>query len=147
MNHRRTFTGVALTFALSLTLALAAGCSPEEKPLPTVEGVAVEPGSESTVEGAIEKSVVVSWKPSSDSRVEGYAIYRAEQGLGVAETEKSEFTMQAITVVTHYIDDEVRASLRYPTMRYFYQVAVISAGTVTGPMSPEVSIEYTENAG
>ena len=143
MNYRRTITGIAITVALSLTLALTAGCSPEDKPLPTVEGVTVQLGSESTVQGAIDSSVVVLWSPSRDSRVEGYAIYRAEQGLGVEETEKSEFALQAITVATHYIDDEVRTSLRYPTMGYFYQVAVISQGTLTGPMSPEVTIEYT----
>jgi hypothetical protein len=28
-------------------------------------------------------------------------------------------------------------------MRYFYQVAVIGPETMQGPMSPEVSIEYT----
>jgi hypothetical protein len=142
MNYRRTITGVVVTVALSLALALTTGCSPEDKPLPTVEGVAVELGSDSTVQGAIDNSVVVSWSPCSDSRVEGYAIYRAEQGLGVEDTEKSEFMLQAITVATHYIDDEVRTSLRYPTMRYFYQVAIISEGTTTGPMSSEASIEY-----
>jgi len=143
MNFKRTITGIGITVALSLTMALTAGCSPEEKPLPTVEDVTVQLGSESTVQGAIDNSVVVSWSPSRDSRVEGYAIYRAEQGLGVEVTEKSEFALQAITVATYYIDDEVRTSLRYPSMRYFYQVAVITSGTVTGPMSPELSIEYT----
>ena len=142
MKHRIP----AWTFLLILVALVVAisGCGePEDLPLPEVEGVAVALGPESLEKPGVIDTVIVSWSASRDSRVQGYAIYRAEQGTGVTTTEKSEFILQAITIATQYVDDEVRTSLRYPTMRYFYQVAVIGPETMQGPMSPEVSIEYT----
>jgi hypothetical protein len=88
-------------------------------------------------------SVIVSWTASRDPRVEGYAIYRAEQGIGAGTAEKSDYSLQAITIATRYVDDEVRVSVRYPVVRYHYQVAAIGPGGITGPMSAEVSIEYS----
>ena len=142
MKHR--IPAWTLLLILVALLVAVSGCSePEDAPLPDVEGVAVALGPESPDKPGVIDTVIVSWSASRDSRVQGYAIYRAEQGMGVTTTDKSEFILQAITIATQYVDDEVRTSLRYPTMRYFYQVAVIGPETMQGPMSPEVSIEYT----
>ena len=142
MKHRIP----AWTFLLILValVVIISGCSePEDVPLPAVEGVAVALGPENPENPGEIDTVIVSWSASRDSRVQGYAIYRAEQGIGVTAADKSEFILEAITIATQYVDDEVRTSLKFPTMRYFYQVAVIGAETMQGPMSTEVSIEYT----
>jgi hypothetical protein len=142
MKHRIS-TWTFLLILVVLVVAIPACREQEDPPLPEVEGVAVALGPESLENPGEIDTVIVSWSASRDSRVQGYAIYRAEQGTGATTTEKSEFILQAITIATQYVDDEVRTSLRYPTMRYFYQVAVIGPETMQGPMSPEVSIEYT----
>lgn len=123
--------------------ALAACAEPEEHPLPEVTGVEVELGPESIDNPGQVDTVVVSWQPSKDSRVQGYAIYRAEQGIGEVPSEKSEFALQAVTIATQYVDDEVRTSVRYPTVHYFYRISTVGPETSQGPMSPEVSIEFS----
>jgi hypothetical protein len=135
----------AWPFVLILITSLMAfpACNPEETPLPEVEGVTVTLGPVSPDNGTKVDTVIVSWNASRDSRVQGYAIYRAEQGIGDGAAEKSEFTLQAVTIATQYVDDEVRTSVRYPTMRYFYQVTVIGPESMQGPMSAEVAIDYT----
>jgi len=144
MKHR--FPAVALTLAsVALTAALL-GCSPEDKPLPQVEGVEAQLSLKSAENGQDSDIDIVSWEASNDSRVQGYVIYRAEQGIGATEAEKSEFTVQAVTIATQYTDDEIRTSVRYPTMRYFYRIATIDAEGIQGPQSPEVSIEYVAAA-
>jgi len=144
MKHR--FPAVALTLAsVALTAALL-GCSPEDKPLPQVEGVEAQLSLKSAENGQDSDIAIVSWEASNDSRVQGYVIYRAEQGIGATEAEKSEFTVQAVTIATQYTDDEIRTSVRYPTMRYFYRIATIDAEGIQGPQSPEVSIEYVATA-
>ena len=119
------------------------GCDREEPPLPDVEGLEVRLGPPSLENGGKVDTIIVSWSPARDTRVEGYAIFRAEQGVGATEAEKSEFALQAVTIATQYVDDDIRTSLRYPTMRYFYQVVVLGAQGIQGPMSAEVSIEYS----
>lgn len=142
MKHRIPVWTSVLT--LVAVLIAVPGCSePEDLPLPEVEGVAVALGPESLENPGQIDTVIVSWSASRDSRVQGYAIYRAEQGIGATVADKSDFTLQAITIATQYVDDEVRTSLRYPTVRYFYQVTVIGPQTTQGPMSPEIGIDYT----
>ena len=114
------------------------GCSQGEEPLPAVSGVQVECG-----DGDPAGRVLVTWDASTDSRVEGYAIYRAEEGLGSTLGEKSEFVLQAITFATQYIDEEVHTTELYPSILYYYQITVIAEGGARGPMSEEVSIEYS----
>jgi len=144
MNHRRSILGATLTLAFVVGLASLAGCAPStDKPLPEVEGLAVERGPYAPQNNELGDTLIVSWTPSRDSRVEGYVIYRAEQGIGADMAEKSEFELQAVTIATQYVDDEVHTTILYPTVRYFYQVAVIGAESAQGPLSPEVSIEYT----
>ena len=142
MKHR--FPGWYLIPVLVGFLAVIPACDePEEAPLPEVTGVTVTQGPESPQNPGTIDTVVVSWDASKDSRVEGYAIYRAEQGLGAIPSEKSEYALQAITIATQYVDDEVRTSLRYPLMQYFYRISVIGPDTLQGPMSAEVSIEFS----
>jgi len=126
-----------LTLGLVVFLAALPACGErEEPPLPEITGVTVALGPEPV------NTVILSWQPSTDARVQGYAVYRAEQGLGTAVTEKSEFTLQAVSVATSYVDDEVRSSVRYPQTLYFYQVTAIGPQSVQGPMSTEVSIQF-----
>lgn len=142
MKHR--MPGWYLIPLLVAVLAVIPGCDePEEAPLPEVTGVTVAQGPESPQNPGTVDTIIVSWDGSKDSRVEGYAIYRAEQGLGAIASEKSEYELQAITLATQYVDDEVRTSVRYPMMQYFYRVSVIGPDTMQGPMSAEVSIEFS----
>ena len=141
MMHRhllpfRTF--FPLLAAFCLILAGFGGCSPGEEPLPAVSGVQVEHG-----DGDPADSVLVTWDASTNSRVEGYAIYRAEEGLGATPDEKSELVLQAITFATRYIDTEVHTTELYPSVLYYYQITVIAEDGARGPMSEEVSIEYS----
>ena len=122
----------------SVILAGLGGCSQGEKPLPAVFGVQVERG-----DGDLAERVLVTWDASTDSRVEGYAIYRAEEGLGSTPGEKSEFVLQAITFATRYIDEEVHTTELYPSIMYYYQITVIAEDGSRGPMSEEVSVEYS----
>jgi hypothetical protein len=127
-----------LLVVCSVILAGLGGCSQGEKPLPAVFGVQVEHGA-----GDQAGRLLVTWDASTDSRVEGYAIYRAEEGLGSTPGEKSEFVLQAITFATRYIDDEVHTTELYPSFQYYYQIQVIAEDGTLGPMSEEVSIEYS----
>jgi len=94
-------------------------------------------------EGGADDVILVTWKASKDNRVDGYVIYRAEQGVGAVAQQKSEPVLQAVTFATQYKDDEIRSSELYPTVRYFYYIAVITREGKVGPMSDEVSVEYT----
>ncbi len=127
-----------LLAACCLILAGFGGCSQGEQPLPSVSGVQVEHG-----DGAPADSLLVTWDASTDSRVEGYAIYRAEEGLGSTPGEKSEFVLQAITFATRYVDEEVHTTELYPSVLYYYQITVIAEDGARGPMSEEASIEYS----
>lgn len=138
-RHPITFrTLIPLFAACCLILAGFGGCSPDEKPLPAVFGIQVERG-----EGDAADRVLVTWDASTDSRVEGYAIYRAEEGLGATPDEKSEFVLQAITFATQYMDEDVHTTELYPSVLYYYQITVIAEDGSRGPMSEEESIEYS----
>jgi fibronectin type 3 domain-containing protein len=144
MNPKRSILGATLTLALVVLLTAVAGCATSTaQPLPGVEGITAELGANTPGSSDSSNTIVVSWTPNSDSRVQGYAIYRAEQGVGADVAEKSAFTLQAITSATKYVDDEVHTTQKYPTTRYFYKVCVVAAAAAQGPLSPEVSIEYT----
>ena len=123
-------------------IAGLAGCSPEEKPLPTPEGVAVVQGPYEPENDEYGDVLIVSWKPVNDNRVDGYVIYRAEQGLGATPGEKTEYELQALTFALKYDDEEIHTTDKYPTMKYFYQISVITEEGTLGPMSDEVEIEY-----
>ncbi len=125
-------------FTITLLAGATAGCI-GDRGLPTPSGVtaALVPG-----EGDVEDVILVSWNASRDSRVDGYVIYRAEQGVGAALQEKTEPVLQALTFATQYKDDDIRSSELYPTMRYYYSIAIITKDGETGPMSAEVSIDY-----
>ncbi len=131
-------TLLPLLAACCLILAGFGGCSQGEEPLPSVSGVQVEHG-----DGDPADSLLVTWDASTDSRVEGYAIYRAEEGLGSTPGEKSEFVLQAITFATRYVDEEVHTTELYPSILYYYQITVIAEDGARGPMSEEASIEYS----
>jgi len=124
--------------AVTLLAGATAGCI-GERALPTPSGVTAVllPG-----EGDAEDVILVSWKASKDSRVDGYVIYRAEQGVGAVLQEKTEPVLQALTFATQYKDDEIHSTELYPTMRYYYSVSIITEDGVTGPMSAEVTVEY-----
>ncbi len=143
MTHRYRIAGAAVTLAVVALLFLVPGCSNEETPLPEVEGVTAVLGTATTDNPDGGNTIVVSWNAVADDRADGYAIYRAEQGTGAAAEEKSEFTVQAVTFATKYVDDDVHASVAHPTVRYFYQIAVLTKEGKLGPMSPEVSIDYS----
>lgn len=142
MKH--TALSWTLLLGLAAFLVFLPGCGDkEEPPLPEVTGVTVELGPESVDNPGKVNTVIVSWQPSKDSRVQGYAIYRAEQGIGAVPADKSEFTLQAVTIATQYVDDEVRTSVRYPSVRYSYQIAAIGPQSTQSAMSAEVSIEFS----
>ncbi len=140
MKHK--ILAATLPLAIIMVLATIPACTPEDPPLPEVEGVAARLSPQSPANGQDEDTIIISWNQSRDSRVEGYAIYRAEQGIGATTTDKSDYTLQAITIATQYVDDEIRTTERYPTMRYFYRISVIISQGAQGPLSPEVSIDY-----
>lgn len=119
-------------------LAVLPGCSAKDDPLPTPENVQVTQDSDDESEDVI----IVTWYESKDSRVEGYAIYRAEQGIGSPNGEKTETELQAVTFATRYKDEEIHTTELYATVRYFYQIEVIAEDGTRGPMSEEVEIEY-----
>ncbi|MBN1855692.1 MAG: hypothetical protein JW846_01910 [Dehalococcoidia bacterium] len=135
----RLQTLVVPLLALCLLCSATVGCSPEDKPLPAPKnvGVTLSPGAEQS-----EDMIVVTWDASTDSRVEGYAIYRAEQGLGSPDGEKTEVELQAVTFATSYKDVEIHTTELYSTVRYYYQIQVIAEDGNRGPMSEEVEIEY-----
>jgi len=130
--------------ALTAIIAMAglAGCSPEEKPLPAPEGVTVVQGPYQPENDEYGDVLIVSWDAVNDSRVDGYVIYRAEQGLGPTPGEKTEYELQALTFALKYDDEEIHTTDKYPTMKYFYQISVITEEGTVGPMSDEVEIEY-----
>jgi len=139
--HRHSLsvrTLLPLLVACFFILAGFGGCSQSDKPLPSVFGVKAGRG-----EGDLADRVLVTWDASTDSRVEGYAIYRAEEGLGSTPGEKSEFVLQAITFATQYLDEEVHTTELYPSILYYYQITVIAEDGSRGPMSDEASIEYS----
>jgi predicted RNA-binding protein with TRAM domain len=140
MTHKNRIAGAAFTLALAALVLFVPGCTPGDKPLPEVEGVSAVLGPAS--QDNVINTTVVSWTAGTDSRIDGYVIYRAEQGIGATVGDKSEFVLQALTFATQYVDDDVHTSAMYPTMRYFYQVAIIDAEGNLGPMSPEVIVEY-----
>lgn len=119
-----------------------AGCSPSEKPLPVPEGVKVVQGPYEPENDEYGDVLIVSWDAVDDDRVDGYVIYRAEQGLGPTPGEKSEFVLQALTFALKYNDEEIHTTDKYPTMKYFYAISIITEEGTVGPMSDEVEIEY-----
>jgi len=137
----RRFILVAL-LGVTLLAGTAAGCLGIGS-LPAPKGVTavLVPG-----EGDAEDVILVTWKASRDSRVDGYVIYRAEQGTGAVVQQKTEPVLQALTFATQYRDDEIRSTELYPAMRYFYYIAVITPEGEIGPMSDEVAIEYAPNS-
>ena len=128
----------ALLAVAILGLSLLAGCS-GDRPLPTPEitGVTLLPA-----EGDTPDTVLVTWKEVKDKRIEGYAIYRAEEGVGTTTGEKSEFVLEAITIALQYKDDELHVTERYPSTRYYYRISSIAEDGRYGPMSDEASILY-----
>jgi hypothetical protein len=133
---------VLLAIISALLVAGLAGCSPSEKPLPVPEGVKVVQGPYEPENDQYGDVLIVSWDAVDDDRVDGYVIYRAEQGLGPTPGEKSEFVLQALTFALKYNDEEVHTTDKYPTMRYFYAISIITEEGTVGPMSDEVEIEY-----
>lgn len=136
----------ALLLAAILAIAVIGsltGCSPEDKPLPAPEGVTVVQGPYEPENEEYGDVLIVSWDVVKDDRVDGYVIYRAEQGLGPNPDEKTEFVLQALTFALKYEDEEIHTTDLYPTMKYFYTIAVITEEGAVGPMSEEVEIEYT----
>jgi len=132
---------------LTAILAIAAfgsltGCSPEDKPLPAPEGVQVVQGPYEPDNEEYGDVLIVSWDVVKDDRVDGYVIYRAEQGLGPTTGEKTEFVLQALTFALKYEDEDIHTTDLYPTMKYFYTISVITEDGTVGPMSEEVEIEY-----
>ncbi len=127
---------------VGIAVTVLVGCSPSEKPLEAPEGVKVVQGPYAPENDEYGDTLIVSWDPVDDERVDGYVIYRAEQGLGPTPGEKTEYEMQALTFAFKYTDEEVHTTDKYPTMHYFYRIAVITADGVVGPMSEEVDIEY-----
>jgi len=124
--------------AVTLLAGATAGCI-GDRALPTPSGVTavLVPG-----EGDADDIILVSWNASRDSRVDGYVIYRAEQGVGAVVQDKSEAVLQALTFATQYKDDDIHGTELYPTMRYYYSICIITEDGTTGPMSAEVSVEY-----
>ncbi len=141
MSHRELTKKLFMMIVGASLLFSATACTTEDEPLPAPTNVAVQPGNSNG-----QGTVIVSWAASSDPRVEGYAIYRAEQGIGTSDGEKTEHKLQAITVATQYVDDELRTTERFPTTRYFYLVAVICSGGERGTVSEEVSLDYQGSA-
>lgn len=141
---RTRFKHPLVLVALIAAFAVAglAGCSPSDKPLPVPEGVAVVQGPYEPENDEYGDVLIVTWDSVKDSRVDGYVIYRAEQGLGPNAGEKSEFVLQALTFALQYRDEEVHTTDLYPTMKYFYAISVITEDGTVGPMSNEVEIEY-----
>ena len=119
-----------------------AGCSPTDKPLPIPEGVEVVQGPYEPEKEGYKDVLIVSWDRVDDDRVDGYVIYRAEQGLGPTPGEKSELVLQALTFALKYNDEEIHTTDKHPTMKYFYAIAIITNEGTVGPMSEEVAIEY-----
>ncbi len=142
MKHRHMVPGMALALVFILLLVCTTGCTQEDKPLPVPENVRVERGPYEPENDRLGDTIIVSWNPTMDPRVEGYAIFRAEQGMGATPGEKTEYELQAVTIATQYVDDELRTTARYPTIRYFYQVAAIGQQGAIGQMSEEVSIDH-----
>ncbi len=142
MRRRHTAMGLFITIVTVPLLLSVPGCTQEDEPFPVPTNVSIQRGLNAPENDQVEDTVIVSWDPSTDARVEGYAIYRAEQGVSDTPGEKTDFELQAITIATQYVDDEVRTTERYPTMRYFYQIAVIGPEGQQGPMSEELSIDY-----
>ena len=141
---RTRFKHPLVLVALIAAFAVAglAGCSPSDKPLPVPEGVTVVQGPYEPDNDEFGDVLIVSWNAVNDARVDGYVIYRAEQGLGPTPGEKSEFVLQALTFALKYNDEEVHTTDKYPTMKYFYRISIITEEGTVGPMSDEVEIEY-----
>ncbi|MFC2008825.1 hypothetical protein ACFLUT_02090 [Chloroflexota bacterium] len=141
---RTQFRHLSILVVLISAVALAGlvGCSPEEKPLPAPEGVTVVQGPYEPENDEYGDVLIVSWSAVNDDRVDGYVIYRAEQGLGPTPGEKTEYELQALTFALTFDDEEIHTTDKYPTMQYFYRIAVITPEGTVGPMSDEVDIEY-----
>ena len=146
MKHRHNAFGAIFTLAMVALLMSVPGCAQKEKPLPEVEGVTAVLQLAAPDNAEAIDTTIVSWKTSTDPRGNGYVIYRAEQGIGATVEEKSEFTLQALTIATQYVDDDIRTSVLYPAVRYFYQVCLITPEGIQGPMSPETSVEYSSSS-
>ena len=138
-----SFSTVSGTCRMFLVLAVAGtlllpGCS-GDRPLPTPEITDI---TYVEAEGDTPDMFVVKWEPINDNRIEGYAIYRAEEGLGPDPGTKSEFELEAVTIALQYKDDELRVTERYPRIRYYYRIAALSEDGQHGPMSEEASAIY-----
>jgi hypothetical protein len=133
---------ILVAFIAAFAVAGLAGCSPSDKPLPVPEDVAVVQGPYEPENDEFGDVLIVSWNAVNDDRVDGYVIYRAEQGLGPTPGEKSEFVLQALTFALKYNDEEVHTTDKYPTMKYFYRISIITEEGTVGPLSDEVEIEY-----
>lgn len=142
MIHRRLATRMLIALISAAVMLSVPGCTQNDTPLPSPMNVSVQLGSEAQGNDGIEGTVIVSWDAGTDGRVEGYAIYRAEQGVGDTIGERTDYKLQAVTIATRYLDDEVRTTERYPTTRYFYRISVIGPEGRQGPMSEEISIDY-----
>lgn len=139
LERRRNHASILMVLlAVTLLAGATAGCI-GERALPTPSGVTavLVPGA-----GDVEDIILVSWNASRDSRVDGYVIYRAEQGVGAVLQEKTEPVLQALTFATQYRDEEIHNTELYPNMRYYYSIAIITADGELGPASDEVIVDY-----
>ena len=136
-TSRAGLYGAIMAVVLGASL-LVAGCSGDRPlPVPEISEVTLIPA-----EGDKVDTILVTWEPVNDGRVEGYAIYRAEEGIGPTPGTKSEFEVEAITIALRYEDDELHVTERYPRTRYYYRIASIPSDGPYGPMSEEASIVY-----
>ncbi|MFW6056810.1 MAG: fibronectin type III domain-containing protein [Chloroflexota bacterium] len=138
-------SGTCLRTLFALAVAgtlLLPGCS-GDRPLPAPEITDI---TYIEAEGDTPDTFVLKWEPLDDNRIEGYAIYRAEEGLGPDTGTKSEFELEAVTIALQYKDDELRVTERYPRMRYYYRIAAVTEDGQHGPMSEEVSEVFDPSA-
>ncbi len=135
------FLRTLFVLAIAGTLLLAACSGDGPLPTPEITDITYVEG-----EGDTPDSFVVKWEPVDDNRTEGYAIYRAEEGLGPDPGTKSEFELEAVTIALQYKDDELRVTERYPRIRYYYRIVALSEDGQHGPMSEEASAVYDPSA-
>lgn len=136
--YRSTARLAALLVCALLATLLVAGCSGDRPlPVPEIADITLVEG-----QGDTPDMFIVSWEPVKDKRIEGYAVYRAEEGLGAAPGTKSEFELAAITIALQYKDDELRATEKYPRTKYYYRISAIADDGRHGPMSDEISVVY-----
>ncbi|HHE41122.1 MAG TPA: fibronectin type III domain-containing protein [Dehalococcoidia bacterium] len=140
-NHTRSIIrlrGLILIACALLGTATITGCSGDRPlPVPEIDNITFVEG-----EGDNPDMFIVTWEPVRDDRIEGYAIYRAEEGMGPTQGPKSEFELQALTIALQYKDEDLHVTEQYPRTRYYYRISAIAEDGRYGPMSEEVSVVY-----